>query len=224
MASTDYDFILTRNELIEESYRKIGVLSEYKNISSSELASGNRKLNLILKEWSDDGVKLWTEIVETTVTVAAQSYVSIPQTNGLSYVDIVHVNEDGNDRELQRLDKREYERITDKDASGIPDFFHQDVTDNRVYFWPVPDAVYSIRLYGVKTLKDWETEDDTGELAARWQNALKYALAVDLAEDYLSPISQIRDLRETAIIKYRQAMNKEFDRSQSRRVKGAFEL
>lgn len=224
MASTDYDFILTRNELIEESYRKVGVLSDFDNISSAQLASGNRKLNLILKEWSEDGVKLWTQVVESVNTVASQAYIAIPEDNGLVYVDIVHIREDDTDTEIQRIDRREYERISDKSSTGMPDLFYQDVINNRVYLWPVPDAIYSTRLFGVKTLKDWETEDDTGELSARWQNAIKYALAVDLAEDYKLSISEIRDLRESAMMKYRQAMNKEFDRTQTRRIKGAFDL
>jgi hypothetical protein len=224
MASTDYDFILTRNELIEEAYRKIGVLSEYQNLTAEQIASGTRKVNLILKEWSEDGVKLWTQIIETSNTVVSQDYLSIPTDNGLAYVDMVHITEDGNDNELMRIDKRDYETIPDKDSAGRPDLFYQDVISNRIYFWPVPDEIYPVRMFGVKKLKDWETEDDTGDLAARWQTAILYALAASLAEDYRLGLREIDDMRSQADRRYRLAMNKEFSRSETRRIKGAFDL
>ena len=58
MASTDYDFILTRDELIDESYRKIGVLADGENISSEQLDTANKKLNLIIKAWEGNGIYL----------------------------------------------------------------------------------------------------------------------------------------------------------------------
>ncbi|MBP9838886.1 MAG: hypothetical protein KBC84_09245 [Proteobacteria bacterium] len=222
MASTDYDFILTRNELIEESYRKIGVLSEYQNVSSAQLSSANKKLNLILKKWSEDGVKLWTQIVEEVTLVVDQDYIAVPDTNGMAYVESIQIRDTDSDRELEKINKKEYEQIPEKDLSGNPTMFYHDVILNRVVLWPVPDEAYDLRLYGIKTLKDWETEDDTGELKARWQVAIKYALATELAEDYGKDRREIRDLREVAALEYRLAMNKETQRSENRRVRGAF--
>lgn len=223
MASTDYDFILTRNELIEEAYRKVGVLADEQNITAGQLSTANKKLNLILKAWSEDGVKLWTQIVETATTVAEQNYLPMPDTNGLAYIESMQVREDENDRPLEKWSKRDYEQCPDKLAEGQLVAFYQDRSDNRIYFWPVPDEAFSLRIYGIKTLKDWEVESDTGELKARWQKAIKYALAVEIAEDYRLSIPEIQDLRSAADREYRLAMNKETVGSSMRRVKGAFE-
>ena len=223
MASTDYDFILTRNELIEESYRKVGVLEDGENITSSQLETANKKLNLILKKWSEDGVKLWTQIVEAAVTVDGQNYISLPNSNGMAYVDLIMVEDGDVEIEIDRWTKREYQQCHDKESEGKPLQFYQDMTDSRIYLWPVPDAVYNLKLYGVKTLKDWEVESDTGELKARWQIAIKYALATEIAEDYRMDLKFVRDLREVAGMEYRLAMNKETEVSKTRRMKGVFE-
>lgn len=223
MAATDYDFILTRNELIEEAYRKVGVLADEQNITAGQLSTANKKLNLILKAWSEDGVKLWTQIVETVSTVALQNYVAMPTSNGLAYVESIQVREGDVDRPLEKWSKKEYEYCPDKLAEGQLVSFYQDRTDNRIYFWPVPNEVFSIRIYGIKTLKDWEVESDTGELKARWQRAIKYALAVEIAEDYRLSLPEIADLRSVAEREYRLAMNKESVGSSVRRMKGAFE-
>lgn len=225
MAATDYDFILTRNELIEESYRKCGVLADGEYISAEQLSTGNKKLNSILKKWEGDGCHLWTYLTDTLTTTSGQAYKDVPTTNGLAYIEKAYVVVSSNDIEIDRITRREYEDIQTKTDPGQPTVFAHFVAEGRVYFWPRPDATYTVKLFGLKRLKDWETADSTGEFPARWMDAIRYALAVDLAEDYTLPLREIQYLDSKAQREYVKARGKEVDISEcSSFVNGSYTM
>ncbi len=222
MASTDYDFILTRDELIDESYRKIGVLADGENISSEQLDTANKKLNLIIKAWEGNGIYLWTYLTETVSTVASTADYSIPSTNGMHYIEKAYIVEDDSDVILERLSVKQYADVMEKDREGRPISFYQNTADGEFTLWPVPDAVYDIKIFGYRRLKDWEVSSDTGEFPARWQIALKYGLAVELGEDYKIPLKEIQYLRGIAATEYLKATKREVDVADCNFVRGAY--
>jgi hypothetical protein len=223
VAATEYDFILTRNELIEESFRKIGILADGQSLSAARLATGNRKLNLILKRWSGDGFHLWTDVTETVTTTGAQAYVAMPTTNGMYAVEKAYWVDSSNDKSIERYTRRQYEDIYTKADVGDPQIFHHNVQEGRVYFWPVAATSKTIKLFGVRKLKDWETAASTGEFPSVWQDAIRYALAADLAEDYTLSIKEIQHLKGEAERYYRTARGKESDTSEcSNMVRGYY--
>lgn len=222
MAATDYDFILNRNELIEESYRKVGVLADGESITSGQLSTANKKLNLILKSWEGDGVFLWTYVTETSATTASVSSLAVPTTNALAYIEDVYLSEGGVEYELERLSISQYSDISRKSQEGRPTFYSHRISDNKIYLYPTPNAVYTINMFGVKRLADWDTASSDGEFPARWQSAIKYSLAVELAEDYKMPLNEVKYLREVAGFEYMKARKKENDREECSFIKGAF--
>lgn len=224
MAATDYDFILTRNELVEESYRKVGILADGESVTSGQLSTANKKLNLILKSWEGDGVFLWTYQTESITTTASVSYVAVPTTNGLSYIESAYyVESSGDEVRLDRLSIAQYQDIPGKTSDrGKPVSFSHRISNNRIYLFPTPDATYTINLFGVRKLADWDTASSTGEFPSRWQAALKYTLSVELAEDYKMPLSEVKYLREVAGFEYMKARKKENDMEEMSHVKGAF--
>ena len=224
MAATDYDFILTRNELIEEAYRKVGVLADGESVTAGQLSTANKKLNLILKSWEGDGVFLWTYQTETITTTANVSYVAVPTTNGLAYIESAYyVETSGDEVRLDRLTIAQYQDIPGKTSdTGEPVSFSHRISNNRIYFFPTPDATYTVNLFGVRKLADWDSASSTGEFPSRWQASLKYALSVELAEDYKVPLNEVKYLREVAGFEYMKARKKENDTEESSHVKGAF--
>jgi hypothetical protein len=223
MAATDYDFILNRNELIEESYRKVGVLADGESITSGQLSTANKKLNLILKSWEGDGVFLWTYQTEVITTVAATAYVAVPTTNGLAYIESAYYTDSGgDDNRLERMSIAQYQDIIDKTDTGEPISFTHRISNGRVYFFPVPNDAYTVTLFGVRRLADWDSASSDGEFPARWQSAIKYSLAVELAEDYKMPLNEVKYLREVAGFEYMKARKKENDTEDCSYVKGAF--
>lgn len=222
MAATDYDFLLTRNELINEAYRKIGDLSDGNSASSEQVDTANKKLNLIIKALGEDGVHLFTNINETLSLVASTQNYAIPTDNGLSIVDKCYVVDGNNDYNLERITFHQFKDIYSKSDAGRPYLFSQDPSDDSLNFYPVPQQAYTVKILGIRKLKDWDDPNDTGEFPARWINTLKYALAVELAEDASCPISQITYFRGIAQVEYMRARGKESNRSDCRYMKGAY--
>jgi hypothetical protein len=223
MSAADFDFILTLNQLIDESYRKIGVLPDGDHASSDQVATAKIKLNLILKEMEGDGITLVSYITDTLTTADGTVSYDKPTGAGLSYIEKVFRVDSSRDIPLERLDARAYADIEDKTAAGTPTHFFHNINEDKVYFWPVPVAADTMKLWGFRKMKDWDSANSTGELAARWQRYLKYALAVELGEDNSIPTRELQDLRVVADRAYLKARGKEMDLSQdSGFVEGAF--
>jgi hypothetical protein len=222
MSASEYDFILTRDELIDEAYRKVGILADGQNITSGQLDTANKKLNLILKAWSDDGIALWTYLTETITTVAGTTSYDVPTTNGMSYVESAFVIDGTTRRKMNRNSLYDYDRIYQPSVQGIPTDFSHNVKENKIYLYPVPNQVWNIELFGIKRLKDWESASSTGELPSTWQMAIKYSLATELAEDYKMPLSEVSYLRSIALNEYRKSRINETDISFTPFVKGAY--
>ena len=53
-------FSVTRNNIIEASLRLLGVLEEGAQPTSQAIESASMVLNMMLKDWMTDGIKLWT--------------------------------------------------------------------------------------------------------------------------------------------------------------------
>lgn len=222
MTLTEYDFILTRDELIDEAYRKIGVLAEGQNISADQLSTANAKLNSIIKAWEGTGGYLWSYLTEAVSTSASTSYVTLPTANGIHYIDRAYIVINSSSLPLERFSVSQYASIARPSQSGQPILFSQNTAEQRIYFWPVPDAVYSINLWGYRRLKDWESASSTGEFPSRWQVALKYTLAVELGEDYRLPIKELQYLRTIANTEYNKARLREVDVADENFVQGAY--
>lgn len=222
MSASDYDFLLTRNELITEAFRKIGILADGEDVTAEQLDTGSKKLNLIIKAMGEDGVHLFSYIKETVSLVVSTANYALPTDNGLSIVDRIYITENATDLPLSRMDFWEYEELYDKNLAGKPQAFTQSPSDNSIYLYPVPEKVYSIKVLGIRKLKDWTDANSTGEFPARWLNAIKYALAVELAEDCTCPINQIQYLRSVAREEYLKARGKSSSMSDTKRMRGAY--
>ena len=59
-------FSVTRNEIIQASLRLLGVLEEGTQPTASAIESASLVLNMMLKDWMTDGIKLWT-VTELTI-------------------------------------------------------------------------------------------------------------------------------------------------------------
>jgi hypothetical protein len=222
MAATDYDFLLTKVELIEEAYRKIGSLADGESLTSEMEDTATKKLNLIIKAMGEDGVQLYSYILETVSLVANDGEYVVPTTNGLSIVDRCFVVDNNSDYRLERQDIHEYEDILNKANTGRPLYFSQSSDLLNIRLYPIPEKAYTLKVFGIKKLKDWTTSNDTGEFPARWLNTLKYALALELAEDDGTSLQYVQHLRNRAREEYTIARGKTLNVSDNRRMRGAY--
>ena len=141
------DFNLSRNDLIDMAYRKIGISSTTTLTSRAADA-----LNLIIREEDLKGTgqakNLWA-LSESTLKLSADGFV-YSTTEGLdsAILDLITVfyrNTSGDDVPVFIYDHDEYERIADKNESGEPKAIYLKrniaLASQLLYVWPTPSSV-----------------------------------------------------------------------------------
>jgi len=104
-----------------------------------EPASARRSINLMLKDWQNRGVLLWSTSV-SSVTVAASTTTYSLASSTIDALEVV-LNRDSTDIQLQRVTPEEYLLIPNKTQTGRPTQYSiRRERDNPVMsVWPLPD-------------------------------------------------------------------------------------
>jgi hypothetical protein len=97
-------FNLSLSEVIEEAFERCGLEAR----SGYDLQTGTRSLNLLLQEWTNDGVNLWTMDQFTVQMVADQATYTLPS----KWIDVIDcVTTDTTTTPLDRYPKRAHHPI-----------------------------------------------------------------------------------------------------------------
>lgn len=162
--------------IIEEAYERAGIEGR----SGYELRSATRSLNLVLTEWSNRGVNLWTLEQGTISLVAGDGQYDLPTDT----VDLIqHSLRDlsGNDIDIRRISVDSWASIVNKTTSGRPtQIFIERLIAPRVNLWPVPDQEYTLVYWRMRRLQDAGTPDKTADVPFRFIPALTSGLAYHL--------------------------------------------
>ena len=126
--SGTYDFNLDIDEVIQEASEMIGG----EDTLGHEPASARRSINLMLKDWQNRGVLLWSTSV-SSVTVSASTATYSLSSSTIDALEVV-LNRDSTDIQLQRVTPEEYLLIPNKTQTGRP------------------------TQYSIAQDRDWETE------------------------------------------------------------------
>ena len=133
--SGTYDFNLDIDEVIQEAMEMIGG----EDTLGHEPVSARRSINLMLKDWQNRGVLLWTTSVSNVTVSASLANYSLSS----STVDALEVviNRDDTDLQLERITPEEYLLIPTKTQKGRPNQYSiRRGRDNPVLsLWPLPD-------------------------------------------------------------------------------------
>jgi hypothetical protein len=133
--SGTYNFNLDIDEVIQEAMEMIGGESTL----GHEPASARRSINIMLKDWQNRGILLWSTSV-SSVTVAASTGVYNLSSNTIDALEVV-LNRDSTDLQLTRITSEEYLLIPNKTQTGRPSQYSiRRSRDNPVMsVWPLPD-------------------------------------------------------------------------------------
>ena len=133
--SGTYDFNLDIDEVIQEATEMIGG----EDTLGHEPASARRSINLMLKDWQNRGVLLWsTSVSNVTVSASVANYSLSSST--VDALEVV-INRDDTDLQLERITTEEYLLIPNKTQKGRPNQYSiRRGRDNPVLsLWPLPD-------------------------------------------------------------------------------------
>ena len=149
--SGTYSFNLDIDEVIQEAMEMIGGES----ILGHEPASARRSINLMLKDWQNRGVLLWT--TETTAVTVSTSVTSYDLSS--STIDALEVvlRRDDTDLQLERISPEEFLLIPRKTQTGRPSQYSiRRGRDNLVLsVWPIPENTTDVlHIERIRELQD----------------------------------------------------------------------
>jgi hypothetical protein len=133
--SGTFNFALEIDDVIQEATEMIGG----EQTLGHEPASARRSLNLMLKDWQNRGILLWsTEASAITVTASVSSYDLSDST--IDALQVI-VNRDNTDLPLTRISYEEYLQIPQKGQTGrATQYSIKRNRDNPTLFiWPIPE-------------------------------------------------------------------------------------
>ena len=149
--SGTYNFNLDIDEVIQEATEMIGG----EDTLGHEPASARRSINLMLKDWQNRGILLWTTST-TLVTVVASTTAYDLSSNVINALEVV-ISRDNTDIKLTRITPEEYLIIPAKTQTGKPSQYSiRRGRDNPVMsVWPIPEnSTDVIKIETVTELQD----------------------------------------------------------------------
>lgn len=194
MAPTDFDYIATRNQIIEDAFEIVGVKSASQPLTAAQLQQGVAALQKLVKGWTNKHVFLWSFNETSFATVATQELYDSTLDQAIIGLDKAYVVDSNEDVPLEVVSYSRYLDYYDKTVNtGRPRVIAYKPTPSpSVYVWPSPDAIYTIKALCVFRLKDFDTAGGTGNIPERFQEALLYGLADRLFDKYPGPMNQMQ--------------------------------
>lgn len=192
--STTYDFNPSLGELTIYAFNLCDVRATA--LAQEHMESARMAMNMMLSNWSNRGVNLWTVDLQTVNLVQGQTEYSVPS-NTVVVLDAYCTTTNGSqsiDRVILPISRTEYASYPNKEQEGFPTVFWFDrlISANRstgsvgpkIYVWPVPDgnSAQTLSYYRVRQIQDSEmVGGQTVEIPYLWLEAAAYGLASRLA-------------------------------------------
>ena len=149
--SGTYDFSMDIDEVIQEAMEMIGG----EPTLGHEPKSARRSINLLLSDWQNRDIMLWTaETSVFTVSVSTTTY-----SLASSSIDVLEavVNRDNTDIQLERISMQEYLKIPNKKQTGRPTQYavRHERDSPVVYLWPLPEnSTDQVKIELIRYMQD----------------------------------------------------------------------
>ena len=198
--------LIVAQTLLRQSLRIAGVTASGELPSTAEESDALITLNDLLFTWSLDGL---TNYESTHITVPVNSLTvpinmptphtttldslsTVPSVDPALLVQKATYRQGGIDYELKIISQADYEDISDKTISTVPQviYINKRTGALQLYLYPVPPIGTEIRLTGILPLRTFATVSSSLEYPTGYETALRYNLAVMLAAEYGLTISQ----------------------------------
>ena len=185
--SGTYNFNLDIDEVIQEATEMIGG----EDTLGHTPATARRSINLMLKDWQNRGILLWSTST-TAVTVVADTTAYDLASSTINALEVV-INRDNTDIKLTRITPEEYLIIPAKTQTGKPNQYSvRRGRDNPVMsVWPIPENSTDIlKIEIVKELEDTnKSADQNADVPKRFLPALTCGLAYYLSMKRTPPLA-----------------------------------
>ena len=199
--ATTADFDLSIDDIAEEAYERCGLQVR----SGYDLKTARRSLNLMLAEWANRGLNLWTiQLQEKTITAGTTNLTGLDlfgsgQEAGQQIIDITDLaisDANNNDFSAVSISRSTYLNIAVKTTSGRPSQYYFERTINpKLYLYPAADTTYTLKYYALLRMKDAGAYTNNAEIPFRFlpcmTAGLAYYIAMKKAPDRIQLLKQI---------------------------------
>jgi hypothetical protein len=156
--SGTYNFTLDLSDIVEEAFERAGLELR----SGYDYKTARRSLDLLMLEWQNRGLNLWTVRDTTMALVAGTSSYDLTGekldiVEGLLRTDAGDTSKQ-TDLTMQRISVSQYAHQTNKLTEGRPLQFYVERKPSNItlHFWPTPDATtsYTFAYYYMERIED----------------------------------------------------------------------
>ena len=209
--SGTYNFSMDIDEVIQEATEMIGG----EPTLGHEPKSARRSINLLLQDWQNRDIMLWTAETSTfTVSVSTTTY-SLDS----SSIDVLEavVNRDNVDIQLERISMQEFLKIPNKKQTGRPtQYAVRHERDNpEVYLWPLPEnSTDQVKVELIRYMQDInKSAIQTPDVSRRFLPCLTAGVAY-----YMSMKRPNVDMERIAMIKteYEERLSRALEEDRER--------
>jgi hypothetical protein len=190
-------FDLSIDEIVEEAFERCGLQDR----TGYQLKTARRSLNLLLAEWSNRGLNLWTIQKQTAALAATTTQLSGTALFGanasdasqiVEITDIVIRDSNNNEYSCSPISRSTYLNYTVKTTAGRPtQYYFEKTIDPTLYLYPAADAAYTVVYYAMLRMKDSGDYTNNNEIPFSFLPCLTAGLAYYLALKYAPEKIQI---------------------------------
>jgi hypothetical protein len=201
--TTTFDKTFAIDEIIEESYERIGL----QNVSGNQLRMARRSLNIMFQEWGNRGLHYW-EVANNSITLVdgQAEYTMFRSTDdGTSdatavygvddILEAVYRNSSSVDTPLTKINRSTYQGLSNKTSEGTPSqYFVQRFIDKvtiTLYLTPgSTEAGNTINYYYVKRIQDVGDYTNATDVPYRFVPCMASGLAYYLSQKFKPEMTQ----------------------------------
>ena len=184
--SGTYTFNLDLGDIVEEAFERAGLVVR----SGYDYRTARRSLDMLMLEWQNRGLNLWTVQEGTTSITAGTSRYAL----SADILDIIEafVRTDAGsttqqvDQPLSRISVSQYAHLSNKLTQAKPLQYWLEKDPGAIAFnlWPVPDdnETYTLVYYYMQRVEDaGAVASNNMEVPSRWLPAVVAGLAYHIA-------------------------------------------
>ena len=177
------NFDLSIDEICQEAYERCGLQVR----AGNDLQTARRSLNLMMAEWANRGINLWT-VKKQEKTLAANT-TNLTGTNLfgsgaddsqqiIGVTDVIVRDSSNNDYSVNTISRSQYWNYAVKTTSGRPTQYYFERTINpTLYLYPAADQAYTLIYYALVRMSDAGDYTNNAEIPFRFLPCLNAGLA-----------------------------------------------
>jgi len=208
--TTTFDKTLSIDEIIEDSFERIGM----QGVAGNQLRSARRSLNILFQEWGNRGIHYW-EIAEVDLDLiqgqseykffrsSADGTSATSNPNGVYGMSDVleaqlrsdRTSTDQSDSPMTKVDRSTYAAFSNKLSQGTPNQYWVErfIDKVTIHVYPTPDSTSAskdMHFYYIKRIQDVGSYTNATDVPFRFVPCMVAGLAYYLSMKYAPQLIQ----------------------------------